>query len=195
MGNTKPLSFFRNRPNVPDFDNIGIFHSYQFIGKKRRVTDPAYKVEPGAATEEVINFLNRHHRNYELGVVITEKKMDGTQVFVILREHEIIAAICLIDTMHVKQNVVTKFFWKMNTLLKLINAFSGITGLSKMPGVNSPVQMMYIKYLCVNDNHKRIARLLVNHARNLTYEKSYSFISIGLHEKDPLKTAFPVYSN
>ena len=35
-GNTKPISFFKNRPGVPDFDNIGVFKIHQLIGKKRR---------------------------------------------------------------------------------------------------------------------------------------------------------------
>src|SRR5450755_4532138 len=29
-GNTKPVSFFKNRPNIPDFENIGIFKIHQF---------------------------------------------------------------------------------------------------------------------------------------------------------------------
>lgn len=189
MGNTKPLSFFRNRPNVPDFDNIGIFHSYQFVGKKRTTTITA-NVEAAQVSVEIINFLNGHHRNYELGVVVTEKSLEGAEIFVVREQERIVAAMCLVDTMDVKQNVVTKISWKMKTLLTAINAISGLTGLSKMPGVNTPVQMMYIKYLCVPGNDKRIVRILINHARCLVYEKSYSFISIGLHEKDPLKTCF-----
>ena len=35
-GNTKPLSFFKNRPGVPDFDCIGIFIIQQFTGKRKR---------------------------------------------------------------------------------------------------------------------------------------------------------------
>jgi ribosomal protein S18 acetylase RimI-like enzyme len=190
MGNTKPLSFFRNRPNVPDFDNIGIFHSYQFVGKKRRSSDPDYRVEPATATVEILNFLNEHQRNYELGAVVTEKSLEGVEVFVVCRDEKIIAAMCLADTMHVKQNVVTKISWKMKTLLTLVNALRGITGFSKMPGINNPVQMMYIKYLSIINNDKRISKILLNYARNLAYDKSYSFISVGLHEKDPLKACF-----
>jgi len=50
--------------------------------------------------------------------------------------------------------------------------------------------MMYIKYLCVNRNDKKLCRMLVNHARNIVYDKSYSFISIGIHEKDSLNACF-----
>jgi ribosomal protein S18 acetylase RimI-like enzyme len=190
MGNTNPLSFFRNRPNVPDFDNIGVFHSYQFIGRKNRSSQTNNIVESAKVTTELINFWNDHHRNYELGPVVTEKKLEETESYVIRREGKIVAAMCLVDTMNVKQNVVTKISWKMKNLLRLINALRSLTGLAKMPGINSPVQMIYIKYLSIKNNDKRLARMLLDHARNLVYEKSYSFVSIGLHEKDPVKACF-----
>src|SRR5665213_1087492 len=44
-GNDKPFSFFKNRPNIPDFDNIGVFHIHQFVGKKRKTVHPQYKIE------------------------------------------------------------------------------------------------------------------------------------------------------
>ncbi len=190
MGNTKPVSFFRNRPNVPDFDNIGVFHSYQFVGKKKRSSRHDYPVEPTKVTTEILNFWNHHYRSYELGPVVTEKKLEGTENFVIRQEGEIVAAMCLVDTMNVKQNVVTKISRKMKTLLRIINAVRGITGLAKMPEMNSPVQMLYIKYFSVRNNDKRLSGILVDHARSLVYEKSYSFVSIGLHEKDPMKACF-----
>ena len=108
----------------------------------------------------------------------------------IKQDAKIIAAMCLIDTMSVKQNVVTKLSLKMRFLLKCINSFSGIAGFSKMPFLNEPVRMMYIKYLAVDKLEKPVVRLLINHARNMVYEKSYSFVSLGLHEKDPLNSCF-----
>ncbi|MBP6025230.1 GNAT family N-acetyltransferase [Ferruginibacter sp.] len=189
-GNTKPISFFKNRPGVPDFENIGIFNIHQFIGKKKKAFHPRYKIEVVAADEETITFLNSYYSKYEMGSVITKEKLDGTQVFTILEDDKIIAAMCLIDTMQVKQNVVTKLSWKMRYPLKIINATGSLLGISKMPLLNEPVRMMYIKYLAVNNREKQIVRLLINHARNIAYEKLYSFVSIGLHQRDPLNSSF-----
>ena len=50
--------------------------------------------------------------------------------------------------------------------------------------------MIYIKYLAVNGQDKQLVKLLVNYARNIVYERSYSFASIGLHEKDPFNVCF-----
>ncbi len=189
-GNTKPISFFKNRPNVPDFENIGIFNIHQFIGKKKKAFHPNYKIEIAAANEEIITFLNAYYSKYEMGSVITKEKLEGTQIFKILEKDKLIAAMCLTDSMHIKQNVVTKLSWKMRYPLKIMNATGRLFGISKMPLLNEPVRMMYIKYLAVNSREKQMVRLLINHARNIAYAKSYSFVSFGLHQKDPLNSCF-----
>jgi hypothetical protein len=51
--------------------------------------------------------------------------------------------------------------------------------------------MIHIKYLAVNIHHKSVVRTLVGHARNVAYDLGYSFVSIGLHEKDPLNKLLP----
>lgn len=189
-GNTKPISFFKNRPGVPDFENIGIFYIHQFIGKKKKPFHHWYKIESTAVTDELLQFLNTHYGKYELGSVITKEKLEDTDIFITRKDNNITAAMCVIDTMHVKQNVVMKLSWKMTWLLKVINAFSDIAGISKMPLLNEPVRMLYIKYLAANNHEKQLVKLLTDHARNMVYEKSYSFVSIGLHEKDLFNSCF-----
>lgn len=190
-GNTKPISFFKDRPGVPDFDNIGAFKIHQFIGKKKKTFHPQYKIESTPVTDELIKFLNTNYCKYEMGPIITKEKLEGTQNFIIRDKNNIIAAMCLIDTMSVKQNVVMRLSLKMKYLLKLINSLNRVFGASKMPLLNEPVRMMYIKYLAVNNHDKQLVKLLINHTRNIVYEKSYSLVSLGLHEKDQLNKCLP----
>ncbi len=184
MGNSKPVSFFKNRPNVPDFDNIGIFKIYQIIGKRMKPAIHKYSVEETLFNDDVLQFFNRHNSNYQLGTVITAEKFSAANIFIIRKGEKIIAAMSLMDTMPVKQNVITALSWKLKLVLKLINAFSSLSGLSRMPVLNEPVKMLYIKYLAVEPNHIHLVKFLINYARNIAFEKSYSYVSIGLHEKD-----------
>jgi len=189
-GNNKPLSFFRNRPNIPDFDHIGTFHIHQFIGKRNKSISRGPMIKKSEATKAVIRFLNEHYCQYELGNVITKESIEKSDIFIIEDQEAIRGVICLTDTMPYKQNIVMKLSWKMKTLLKLLNLLSGILGISRMPLPGEPVKMMYIKYLAVTHHEKEIVRLLVDHARNIIYDKGYSFVSIGVHEKDPLNACF-----
>ncbi len=189
-GNNKPLTFFKNRPNIPDFDNIGIFKIHQFIGKRRMISDLQHQVEKTQVGEELITFLNRHYSKYELGPAITKENLEEAQIFTIRDKKKIIAVMCLSDTMNMKQNVLLQLSLKLKWVLKILNSFSKILGFSKMPLLNEPVRMLYIKYLAVDLCEKKMVKLLVNQARNIVYNRSYSFVSIGLHEKDPLHKCF-----
>ena len=185
-GNIKPFRFLSNRQNTPDFENIGVFYIHQFVGKKKKAGNSEHEIVVSNVSDDLIRFLNDHYRNYELGSVITKEKLLDTSIFTILQENKIIAAMVLQDTMAAKQNVVTNVSWKMNFLLRTMTMVNYVLGLSKLPGINEPISMIYIKYLAADKNKKQIARFLINHARSIAFEKSYSFVSIGLHEKDPV---------
>lgn len=185
-GNQKPVSFSTNKKNYPDFVNVGTFNVYQFIGKKRTSSQLECKIEQSENTEEVRAFFAENYKKYELGVHIVKEKLDGTEIFIIRENNSIIGAISLMDTMSVKQNIVIRVSWKLNLILKVMNAIGPFLGLSKMPLFREPVQMIYIKYLALKSKDKRVMKMLIDHARFVAFEKSYSFVSIGLHDKDPL---------
>ncbi len=183
-GNTKPFSFFNNRPNIPDFENIGIFKIHQVIGKKIKPLKTGYSIQETMLTEEVLQYFNAQYSQYQLGTVLTPEKFNDSRIFIIRQSDKIIAAMCLTDTMPVKQNVITSLSWKMKWLLKIINWYSSLAGLSKMPVLNEPVKMLYIKYLAAEAKSRPVVKQLINFARNIAFEKSYSYVSIGLHERD-----------
>jgi predicted N-acetyltransferase YhbS len=189
-GNSKPFGFFKNRPSVPDFDNIGIFKIHQFVGMRKRHADPEFPIQENMPDEELVLFLNRHYSHYALGPVITSKNLEEGQIFTIRDKSRVIAAMCLSDTMTMKQNVLLRLSPKLKWLMRILDTASGLLGFSKMPSLHKPVGMLYIKYLAVDHREKKLVKLLVNHARNIVYKKSYSFLSMGLHEKDPLHKCF-----
>src|SRR5690349_4425493 len=61
-GNNKPFSFFRDRKGMPDFENIGRFTVYQFIGKKS--VPKNFVVEPAVISGELINYFDKHYKKY-----------------------------------------------------------------------------------------------------------------------------------
>lgn len=189
-GNNKPFTFFKNRPHIPDFDPIGIFKIQQFIGRRKPVSDRNYEIRETPVSEELTCFLNRHYSKYELGPVISKKDLEEEQIFTIRNRNKIIGAMCLSDTMHMKQNVVLHLSTKLKWTLNVLNSLSRLSGFSKMPVLNEPVRLLNIKYLAVDHHDVKLVKLLINQARHMAYRKSYSFASIGLHEKDPLHECF-----
>jgi hypothetical protein len=185
-GNDKPVPFFSNRPDIPDFESLGVFRIHQFIGRKKKTVHTKYKITKSKVTDDLLAYLNSHYCVYQLGNVITFDKLQDSTVYTVEADGKILAALCLLDTMHMKQNVITSISWKLKYFLKITNNINSMLGLSNMPALNEPVSMIYIKYLAVRNNEKALVRLLINHARNIAFGKSYSFVSVGIHEKDPI---------
>jgi len=46
--------------------------------------------------------------------------------------------------------------------------------------------MLYIKAFAFQDGYEDAFHFLIQKARNMAYEEKYSFLVIGVHEKDPL---------
>ena len=190
-GNKRPFIFFSDRAQYPDFENIGLFKIFQFIGFNKKNFKSKYNIKLTEGNSEILEFLNDYYSRHELANVITKEKIQGTQLFEVRQKTELIAAMCLIDTMEMKQNVVIKMTWYLKFLVSFINGISSIFKMSKLPKENEPVNMLYIKYLAVKTYDKALIASLISHARQCAYQKSYSFVSLGLHERDPLIKNLP----
>ncbi len=189
-GNARPFVFFSNRQHYPDFENIGQFNIYQFIGAQTKNPNGEYKIDSTSVSDETIEFLNAYYATYELASVITKDKLEETTIFSVRQGNKLRAVMCLADTMKVKQNVALKLPWYFKYSLQLINTCNNLLGVSKMPRENEPILMLYIKYLAIDDFDKHLVAALLKKAKNMAYKKSYSFVSLGLHEKDPLIKCF-----
>ncbi len=188
-GNLKPVGFFKNRPEIPDFENIGLFKIFQFIGKRRLKFSSDYPVESTLLTDELLEYFRNASRCYEMGPVAESNCFNGCDNFIIRNQGKIVAAMSLIDLMTVKQNVVTHLSLPMKIVVQLAGIYGNLAGLSAMQVPGQPVKMLYIKRLAAGKNNAGYVKQLVNYARTLVYQKRYCFASIGLHERDPLITA------
>lgn len=189
-GNKRPFVFFSNRKNYPDFERIGIFKIYQFLasGKKAKAGVFPEKTE---VTQEIIDFLNDNYQDRELASVITLKYFQQTMVFTIRQENQINAIMCLSDYSNSKHQIVTGLPWYLRCLLAVINSARGLFGGQRLPSINEPIKMLYIKHLVVKDNDKGLLKILIRTAQNEANKKAYAFVSLGLHQRDPLIKSLP----
>jgi len=185
-GNKRPFVFFSDRGHYPDFQSIGTFTTFQYIGSNSKTSNKKYKIELSKVTSEVIEFLNNYYSKYELANVITNDKIKDSELYVVREEHEILAVMSIIDTMHMKQNVVLKMPWHLKGIISIINVFCKLLKLSKLPKENEPIKMLYIKYLAIKKYDKALISALISFAKQQAYNKSYSFVSISVHENDIL---------
>ncbi|WP_242117366.1 GNAT family N-acetyltransferase [Aestuariivivens sediminicola] len=190
-GNNRPFVFFSDRAHYPDFQNIGTFTTFEFMGSKFNLSKSKFKIELAKASTEILDFLNEYYEQYQLARVITYDNLNNTTLYVVRNGDHIIGVMSIIDTTDFKQNVVLKMPLTLKFIVSLTNAFCNIFKLSKLPKENESIKMLYIKYLAVKTYDKSLITALISFARQYAYDKSYSFVSIGLHENDILIKKLP----
>lgn len=192
-GNKRPFTFFSDRGTYIDYQNIGTFSTYQYIGSPYKFNTRQYQIKLTKPSDEVLDFLNHFYSQYELANVVTYEKVKDSELYVVREEGQILAVMSIIDTMEIKQNLVLKMSWYLNVVVRIINMFCKIFKLSKLPKENEPIKMLYIKYLAVRNNEKALIHELISYAKQLAYNKTYSFVSITMHENDRLLPKLPKY--
>ncbi len=191
-GNKRPFVFFSNRNNYPDFENIGVFNIYQFLGSKKK-TNNEFHVVKTKVNQTIVDFLNEHHGNYQLAPVLDFEQLKNTSIYTIEVNGNLEAVMCIADYNRCKQYVVLKLPWYFKLSISAINLIRTVMGTNQLPSVNQPIKMLFIKYLAVKNEDKRLIKSLIRQAQNEVYLKSYSFVSLGLHEKDSLRKRLPKF--
>jgi hypothetical protein len=192
-GNKRPLVFLSDRGQYPDFENIGTFTTFQYVGSNSKFSNKKYKIELTKGTSEVLEFLNNFYSQYELANVISTDKIKDSELYVVREHDEILGVMSIVDTMHMKQNVVLKMPWHLKQIISSVNVFCKLLKLSKLPKENEPIKMLYIQYLAVKNYDKTLISALLSFAKKQTYNKSYSFVSISVHENDILLQKLPKF--
>jgi len=192
-GNKRPFVFFSDRGHYPDFKNIGTFTTFQYVGSNNKFPNKKYKIELTKGTNEILEFLNNFYSKYELAKVISNDKIKDSELYVVREENEILAVMSIIDTMHMKQNVVLKMPWHLKAVIESINVFCKWFKLSKLPKEKEPIKMLYIQYLALKEYDKSLISALISFAKQQAYNKSYSFVSISTHENDVLLQKLPKF--
>ena len=192
-GNKRPFVFFKDRGHYPDFESIGSFTTFQYVGSKKYSNRTKYTITPEHPSEEIISFLNSYYSNKELSEVINADKLNGTELYAIRDQNQILAVMSIVDTMSMKQNVVLKMPWHLKTIISCFNIFSSWVNMSKLPKEHEGIKMIYIKYLALKQYDKRLIATFISFAKKIAYEKSYSFVSISVHENDILLKHLPKF--
>ncbi len=191
-GNKRPFVFFRNRTNYPDFENIGVFNIYQFFGSKKK-TNNQFIVVRTTINQEIIDFLNEFYVNYQLAPHVDADQLEDVAIFKVEHKGNLAAVMCIADYSNCKQHIALKLPWYLRLFISTINVLRTITGAVVLPSTNEPINMLYIKYLAVKKKDKQLIKSLLRKAQNEVHAKSYSFVSLGLHEKDSLIQKLPSF--
>jgi hypothetical protein len=185
-GNDDVSPFFMGRAFCPPAGKAGIFHVLQIIPTPVKARNSKYHLREDLPPSSSLSFFNNFMKKFQPGPVYTDKSFENTSLINASFNNRVVSAISLADISFAKQNVLIGLPVHLKCIFSVINALKTILPVVTLPVINDPVRILYIKALAFEPGYEEALKSLVGRARNIAWEKKYSFLAIGIHEKDPV---------
>ena len=193
FGNEKVMSLFEGRIGLPKFQCIGAFKVYQIIPFLKKISSQTYTIDEIPLNDKIISFYTRFLKKYQFSPLLNEADLQGVRNLVAMQNNDMKASISLIDMGGSKQNVLIRLPRMLNLLVSILRKFNKLIKFLNLPEFNTPIKIMYIKVLACKEGCEDALDLLINQARTICFKEKYCFLSVGIHEKDPLTSFFRQY--
>lgn len=103
----------------------------------------------------------------------------------------VVATLALEDTYPLRQNILIgaprTVRWGMAAVRPLGLLLPNLT----IPRLGCPIKTLYVRHMACAPNGVHALRLLIDDARGRAFRHGFTFLSVGLHERDPLRSAVP----
>ncbi|QHT65940.1 GNAT family N-acetyltransferase [Rhodocytophaga rosea] len=189
-GNNRVLPVFEGRAALPVFHILGKFSVYQFLPARKPVKNSTYQICQQAFDADLLKQFNQFYQQYQLGKILCADPVQSQAVLVAYIQKQPVAAITLIDTLPYKQNVIIGLKPYLKMLVYTVNSLGKVLPLFPLPEIGEAIKILYINnFYCLKGQEAALLDL-VNQARHQAFTGNFHFVSIGLHEKDPLLSCF-----
>lgn len=196
-GNDSVIPFSKGRANLPTFTEVGIFKVFEIIPTLFKSRNTKYIIEEKPFIVSSLNFFDNFIKKYQLGPVYSESSFENSTLITATLKDKTVSAIAITDIGKAKQNVIIKLPFYLDILIKVFRIINSLLPLVSLPELNEPVRMIYIKSFAYEPGYQDALHLLLKRARKIAFDKKYSFLVIGIHEKDPdirLFSAYPKFT-
>ena len=193
FGNRDVMPFFRGRALFPAADDAGIFRVLQILPTPFRPRTERFQMARVPVEESVVGFFNDFMKHYQLAPVYSGSSFEDSTLITAALKNETVAALALFDAGTAKQDVLTGLPFFLKILVGLTGAVNFIFPVARLPKINEPLRILYIKSFAFKPGHEEALKPLIRMARNMAFEKNYTFLAIGIHEKDPFLKIFSGY--
>ncbi len=191
-GNHKVMTIAQGKHGTPVQTMLGRFLVDEMIPSPFRLPSRRYAVAPATSSDldALMGLLTdfASARNFARPPSLPDLKDRlhcQTPILVARDKGTPVATITLDDTSHLRRNVPVSLPRHLRLLLPILGAIPGI----RPPELGEPIRMLYLRHLGCLPDHIPALRALVAEARLYAFRQRASFVSLGLHERDPLRAA------
>jgi len=198
-GNKPVMTIAEGKHGTPAQVQLGRFFVEELIPSPFRRKSRKYLIEPAREQDlpEIAAILDEHSRkrNFSPPVRVDDllRFMDrnGEESFrsmLVAREAgRVVATLTVEDTRTLRQNVLIGLPVSLRIAVAILRVLVlPIPGLS-VPHVGSQLSMLYVRFMSCIEGCEEALRPMIAEARALAYRRRFTFLSVGLHERDPLR--------
>ena len=198
-GNQRVMVLAEGRHGTPVQVMLGRFFVDQLLPSPFRRRSERYRVEQarGEDLPEIAAMLDRsgRERNFAPPVTAADLKervaspASGSfrKMMVVRDAGRVVATLTVEDTQSLRQNVLIGLPMSLRFALGVLRALAlPVPGL-KIPRIGAPLAILYVRFLACAEGHEAALRSLIAEARVEAFRRRSTFLSVGLHERDPLR--------
>lgn len=199
-GNQRVMPLFEGRLGIPRWASLGRFLVDElipspFLGRSRQ-----HCIESAEAADlpAITMLLDRFQRSRQFAPQLSKDDLARTlsgqreepfsKMLVARNRGSIVATLSLHDTREVKRNVVIDASASLRCALALLRIAAAPLSGFRVPRIGEPLRVLYARFVACEEGHGQALQALVAMARAEAFRRRFTFLVIGLHEQDPLRS-------
>lgn len=199
-GNQRVMRLSHGRHGTPVPMMLGKFFVDQLIASPFRAKSKRYRVEEAVPKDlpEIAAMLDRNRRGRSFAPPVSAADLEGAtagaarahfrKMLVVRDSSQVIATLTIEDTQGLRQNVLIGLPWSIHLALGMLRLLAlPVPGL-RIPRLGEPLAILYVRWMACADGHEPALRVLLSEARAEAFHRRFIFLSLGLHERDPLRS-------
>jgi hypothetical protein len=193
FGNEKVMPLFEGRAGFPKFHPVGTFRVFQIIPLNSKINSKKYTLDEAEINDNIISLYNRFYSGYDVAPLYSISSLQGTRTIMAIEKGTIRASVTLSDVSGSKQNVLMGLPFILNLVVMLLRFLNRIAPFINLPEIGKPVKVLYIKAFAFSAGCEDGLEFLIQKARQLAFRDRYCYLTVGIHERDPLVRFFNKY--
>jgi len=196
-GNDLAEATIRGRAGMHAFRFVDEFAVHQILPLRREpLPNASWTIERhDGVPDDAAAFLNDDYRQLDVAPFVDptdEVSRVSTTLLARGADGRIVAALTLLNTFSVKQNIVVDLPWYLHLLRVTVNSIPKKLGLPRLPTIGEPIKILYVRLWAAGEGAEPALRDLIARARWEAHQQGCHFLSMaGTSKADQLFRSYP----
>ncbi len=186
-GNSKVTPIIFGRGGVEGSMRLGAFYILQLLPKKNFISPTNVEFKTLDDDQFMLEFYKEFSKRYALSPLLDADTFFGCNHFEARVNNDAVAMISLFDPIDLKQHVLVDYPWYYQLFISFLKMARPLLHTPYLPKKGEQIRILYIKGFACLPGHEETLFSLIEYAMQYAYRLNYSFLSIAMHEADPLR--------